>query len=320
MDIVQMPQSVPISRFDSAGLERYTASLFRQTLVREVLPRCDNHFRSVALVNDPLWGLVLRKGDFDRVVYDCVADASHYAGLASLSRYLEYEQRLLGISDAVIAASAALRSHLHSRDARIRIALIPNGVDVGWFQETAAETRALPEIDRLSPPVIGYVGNISGWLNVGLVEAVARLLPAVNFLFVGPEDPWVNTDSVKRLPNVSFAGRMPYDETPCVIAACKACWMPLVGGAEADRDIPVKVFEYFALGKPVVATPLPELERYRRRGLLSVGTTAEEVAQAITKALAEDDEHLVLRRVRVAREHSWEKLITKVLRVLRGEA
>jgi hypothetical protein len=320
VDIVEMPLSVPTTRFDSAPLERWTASVFRQTLVREVFPRRIARLKSVALVNSPLWGMVLQKGDFDRVVYDCIDDVSLYAGLASLSRFQEYEQKLLQVSDAAIATAGSLETHVRGLNPRIPVFRIPNGVDVEWFQESAAEERVLPDVDALASPVVGYVGTISGWMNIALAAEVAGLLPAVTFMFVGPEDPWVNLEPLKRLPNVHFLGRKLYEDVPTVIAACRVCWIPFSSGRIVDRTNPIKLFEYFALGKPVVSTPMPELDPYQRHGLLRIGTTAGELAQALEVALAEEDEHLVLRRVKVAREHSWDTLIVELLRVLRGEA
>ncbi len=318
-DIVEMPLGLPTTRFDSASLERLTASVFRQTLLREVFPRRDPRLRTVALVNSPIWGMVLRKGDFDRVVYDCIDDVSLYAGLASVSRFLDYERKLIRISDAVVATAASLEQHVRELDSRIPITRIPNGVDVEWFQEAAAEDRAVVRTGSLTAPVVGYVGTISGWLNISLAARVARLLPHVTFLFVGPEDPWVDLEPLKGLPNVRFFGRIPYDEVPSVIAACRVCWIPFSAGRIVERTNPIKLFEYFALGKPVVSTPMPELETFRRRGLLGIGTTDEDLSREIQRALAEEDERLVARRVRVAREHSWDTLIGDLFGVLRGE-
>ncbi len=320
VDIVEMPLSIPTTRFDRASLESLTGSLFRQTLAREVLPRRTMRLRTVALVNSPIWGMALRKGDFDRVVYDCIDDVSLYAGMASSSRFLEYERKLIQLSDAVITTAASLEAHVRGIDPRIPVFRIPNGVDVDWFQSAAADDRPSIDAGTLPRPIVGYVGTISGWLNIALAAQVALLLPSVTFLFVGPEDPWVDLEPLRRLPNVRFFGRVPYDDVPALMAACSACWIPFSAGRIVERTNPIKLFEYFALGKPVVSTPMPELETYRRRGLLWFGRTAEELAEAIRKALDEDDEGQLRRRVRVARKHSWDILIADLYRVLRGES
>ncbi len=317
-DIVEMPLSLATNRFDSASLERLTASLYREALAHEVFPRRDPRLRSVALVNSPLWGMVLRRGDFDRIVYDCIDDVSLYAGLSSVSRFLEYEQKLIEVCDAAVATAASLEQHVRGLDVRIPITRIPNGVDVEWFQAAAAEQPVAGDVDTLPAPVVGYVGTISGWLNIGLAAEVARLLPGLTFLFVGPEDPWIDLEPLKLLPNVRFIGRIPYDDVPAVISACRVCWIPFSSGRIVERTNPIKLFEYFALGKPVVSTWMPELEVYRRRGLLGIGATAEELAAAIQRALAEEDDRVALRRVRVAREHSWDRLISTLYQVLRG--
>jgi glycosyltransferase involved in cell wall biosynthesis len=316
MNVVEMPLGVPPTKFDSPLLERWTASLFRHVLERDVLPLRDPRLRTVALVNSPLWGAVLRRGDFDRVVYDCIDDVSLYAGLASPARFLEYERKLLGVSDAVVVTAAPLENHIRSVDQGIPLFRIPNGVAAEWFQESAAEGRLPSEIGELTSPIVGYVGSISGWLNVSLAAEVAALLPSVTFLFVGPEDPWVDLGPLKRLPNVRFLGRRPYDEVPSIIAACRACWIPFSSGKIVEATNPIKLFEYFALGKPVVSTPIPELDPYHRLGLLGIGATAAELVRALEVALAEGDTLVASRRVNVALDHSWEKLIGDLLGVI----
>jgi hypothetical protein len=76
--------------------------------------------------------------------------------------------------------------------------------------------------------------------------------------------------------------------------------------------VPLKIYEYFALGKPVVVPPLIHLWEYE--DIIYRGHTVEELEKAITTALCEPlDSRKRERRMEIAREHSIEKL-SEVLR------
>ncbi len=310
IEIVRIPPGIPATRFNP--LDRLGASLLRQTLERELLPRRIAGLKTIALINNPTWGRALRKGDFSRVIYDCTGDLAGYAGTPPPPGTQEYEQALIKICDAVVVTSEPLEAHVRGIDPVIPLFRIPDGVDVEWFQESATEerTEALPE------PIVGCVGIAPKWLDVSLIAGVATLLPEVTFLFAGPEEPG-SLEPIKRLANVRCLGPQVLENIPSIIGACSACWIPF--SVSVEQHIPLALYEYFALGKPLVSTPIKELETYRRRGLVRTGRTSEEIARALKEALDEESESAVRRRVKVARERSWERLIEGLFRVVRGE-
>ena len=79
----------------------------------------------------------------------------------------------------------------------------------------------------------------------------------------------------------------------------------------------LKLFEYMASGKPVVSTPLPTILPYNET--VRIGHTHEEFIQQIEKSLKEKDNTLVQKRIDLARENSWEKLVEKNLKILLSE-
>ena len=78
----------------------------------------------------------------------------------------------------------------------------------------------------------------------------------------------------------------------------------------------MKVFEYFALGKPVVTTPLVELEEYRAGRLVYWAPGATAFVAAVREAAAESDEALRARRVEVARANTWPARAAGMLSIL----
>ena len=105
--------------------------------------------------------------------------------------------------------------------------------------------------------------------------------------------------ALRRLPNAHFIGPVEHDQVPGVIAACDVCLIPYRLNEQTRHVNPLKVYEYLAGGKPVVATPLPELVQFGNTVRLasdaagfvaaveaSLPEAADPLAQATRRALA----------------------------------
>ncbi|MEO8169065.1 MAG: glycosyltransferase, partial [bacterium] len=68
---------------------------------------------------------------------------------------------------------------------------------------------------------------------------------------------------------------------------------------------PVKIFEYFALGKPVVATPMNELMPFASEQLLWIGKSPESFIKALREALSDSNAERKQSRMQIAERHSW---------------
>jgi len=66
---------------------------------------------------------------------------------------------------------------------------------------------------------------------------------------------------------------------------------------------PVKLYEYFALGKPVVSTPIPEVKRFKN--LIYFYNNAIELENSIRKALDENNPQKSVARIKIAHQNTW---------------
>jgi len=94
-EIITMPLIIPHSRANSPFLERLNASVYRQVLRRKVFRKMAPSEVTVALVQNPFFGLVIDPGDFSATFYDCLDEISLCAGRSSPDRFLSYERRLI---------------------------------------------------------------------------------------------------------------------------------------------------------------------------------------------------------------------------------
>ena len=264
--------------------------------IRE-LARAEGIEDAVLLVQLPSWGPVaaaLRDELGWPVVYDCMDDWGEFPGIGRPLAAAERE--LVAGADAVTATAARLLERWAPLATEAR--LVRNGVDPAHYASPPAE-RPLADCPR---PVIGFIGGIAAWVDLALVEHAARGRPDWTFVLVG--EAFVDVSALEELPNVRLEGARPYEAMPAYVRDFDACLIPFVESELTAAVDPVKLYEYFALGKPVVTTPLPELDEHR--DLVYEARGPDGFVAAVEAALAEDDPVLADRRRAVAGAASWE--------------
>jgi glycosyltransferase involved in cell wall biosynthesis len=195
-----------------------------------------------------------------------------------------------------------------------RVSVVPNGVDLDRFSPPPAPPPDTP------PFRIVYQGTLSPWQGLGtLLEALAlmrrRGLPELHL--VGPlRSAW--RAELRRLARrlrvldaVHLAGPMEPADLPPVLRTAHVCVAPLAADARNTLQgcCPLKLLEYMAAGRPIVATRIAPVEE-----ILADGETACLVEPGSAAALADGlewmREHPVEReqlgaRARAAAEQRW---------------
>src|SRR5215216_2869209 len=218
----------------------------------------------------------------------------HYPGIDSslLLKIKEQEIATLHLSDAVICPSNVTRDYIASLGLdRKRITVVPNGVSPSDFSPSPLPSRD----GRL--PVLLYIGTLADWQGL---EVVIRALPmilerhAVRLQIVGhgrSRQRKLLAKQIRKLGvegNVSIQPAVPHHEVPALIAEADICLAPL---GLNDRNVtqgacPIKVLEYMASSRPLIASNMPivrELVREDVDALLFSANDPEDLArQALT--------------------------------------
>ena len=108
---------------------------------------------------------------------------------------------------------------------------------------------------------MGVLYNFSGLKEVA-IELSKNKNENIKFLIVGEGDAFDDLQRIKKeyhLDNqIILTGKKPYQEIPAFISASDICLLPAYPDEEIMQDIvPIKMYEYMAMGKPVIATSLP---------------------------------------------------------------
>ncbi len=247
---------------------------------------------AMQIISLPVWAGIarrLREACGFPVIYDC---HDFLSGLGNIApEILAAEAEALREADLVLFSAPQLKNaHPDVRSSM----LLRNGVDAAHFE------RAGPSAVR--PPAAGYVGALEQWFDVDCVEAAARANPQYRFVMVGRID-HPPIEKLRLLPNVEFTGEVPYERLPELCSSFRVGLIPFRINALTLATNPIKLYEYFSCGMPVVSTPLPEVERM---GELSyVAHSPEEFAAAVRQAMEENDPERQERRLAVAVQESW---------------
>jgi Glycosyl transferases group 1 len=251
---------------------------------------------AAAIVQLPFWWPLARRAASSfgwPVIYDCM---DHHAGFAtSHPLILEQEQELLARADLVVASSDVLEAEArkHNRN----VLLLRNACDYDHFAKVPPKSRG-------ARPVIGYYGAIAEWFDSDLVADLAERRPDWEFILVG-STLGADIRRLSKLPNVSLPGEKPYAEIPSWLARFDVTILPFKRTALTEATNPVKAYEIFASGKPLVSVPLPE--SVLMVPLVRLASTAAEFERAIENELRRPDANLESARRAFATENTWQK-------------
>ncbi len=177
----------------------------------------------------------------------------------------------------VVTTSHALRDFLIGAWPMLlppsKLVVAPNGVDLERFCDLppAPAARVQLRLGREGRPMAGYLGHLYAGRGVELLVELARRRPDVDFLIVGGTSEDVTAARARAAAsgaeNLTIVGFVANADLPLHMAACDVLLMPhqrRVAGAGGGADIarwtsPLKMFEYLAAGRPILASNLPVL-------------------------------------------------------------
>lgn len=199
--------------------------------------------------------------------------------------------------------------------------MVGQGCDTDLFNEELREINIAEDLKPIPKPIVGYVGFLSSRrLDIKLLESIAKEMPEVNIVFVGPEDETFKNSSLHSAKNVFFLGSRDPSSLPQYIKGFDVAINPQLINDATMGNYPRKIDEYLAMGKPVVATHTKAMNYFADYAYL--GKTEEDYVSLIRIALKDDNCDLQKRRRVFGVSHSWENnvnLIYKYLRVVSKE-
>lgn len=213
------------------------------------------------------------------------------------------EEKLVRQSDIVLANSSYFAEQLRPLNPNTYV--LNTGVDLELYDAARRWDKPM-DMQNIPSPIVGYTGAIiESRLDSELLYNIAKQLPGYSFVFVGPEDEHFKSHPLHKLENVYFTGRKEVRELPQYIKYFDICINPQILNPITDGNYPLKIDEYLAMGKPIVATSTHTMRSVFAQ-YTHLAISAEEWISALKKAASEaDNKKLADARIAFAHTHSW---------------
>lgn len=189
--------------------------------------------------------------------------------------------------------------------------MIGQGCDLSLYNDTDGSLQVPDDLKAIPRPIVGYTGALTAIrLDIEVLVHIAKSRPALSLVLVGPEDDKFIHSELHSLPNVFFLGRKNPEELPGYIKGFDVTINPQVINPITNVNYPLKIDEYLAMGKPVVATKTTFMAYFQ--DITYLAANKEEYVTRIDQALRENTPELEEKRKMVAKGHSWENFVGKI--------
>jgi len=280
-------------------------------LLRRVLFTKGRKSFDVTWVSSPYYNFAIPGTPSNVLVYDC-SDRSEefYADEDETRRrwILKHETELLQKADVVFATAKRLFTKCRAINSNVYLAT--NGVASSFFQ---TDHRVPHDIAAIKPPIVGFVGTIADWLDFDLLHSLALKNGDLSFLFIGRIRPTNTTlaavKALKALKNVFFLEQKRHDALLGYINQFNVGLIPFKVNSLTQSVNPVKLFEYLAVGVPVVSSPLDEVLEFR-----DIVYVAEnhDFSEKIRSAIILDTTELREMRKAAVKQYTWDNIVARI--------
>jgi glycosyltransferase involved in cell wall biosynthesis len=250
----------------------------------------------------------------DASIYDCVDDHAEVSGDDRRIRELVAEKDREAARRANVVITTTTTLFERHRATNPSTYLVPNVGDYEHFAAAASRSLAAAELVSLPRPVLGFTGNVTAWkVDFDLLHEVATRRPSWSLVLVGPAraDAAEPLARLTALSNVRYLGAKPYADVPSYVAGFDVGLCPYRWNDAMRSGFPLKLYEYLAAGKPVVACGNPDVAGMEPDVRVVHGSS--EFVAAVTDVLALDGEADRRRRTDRAAANTWESRTSTIL-------
>ena len=246
----------------------------------------------------------------------CYHIYDHYELLSPkfATRIAARHAKLAARADRVICVSHGLAERFGGVSDRVHV--VPNGADASHFAQ-----RNLPEpseIADLSKRRLMLIARLNGNYNYRLLHALVSDCQSP-LVIVGPRRGMPaeierDFDRLLEHPLVRWVGEQPFERLPAFVSHCDIGLIPYRAGTSSDFASPLKLFEYLAAGKGVIAANVESVRPYADQ--VALADSPEQWAAAVERIIAENNPARIQQRQQLARDNSWDTRVGQIESIL----
>lgn len=255
-----------------------------------------------------------------QVVYEFVDEISEeLAQMPICDEVKERHENALAHPEVLVLATA---DRLLSEVKRVKaesVLLSPNAADYDHFSRFRKGSDSVSKVEgdvfHKGKLTIGYFGALAKWIDYGLIERIAAEFSDAQIVLIGQDyDGSLKGSRLHSYPNVKVLDAVPYAELPNYAQNFDVAILPFLVNEITLATSPIKIFEYMALGTPIVSTDLPECRKYKS---VLVSDTAEGFVSNVYQACAlQNDEYYMATLDSEALENTWQTRAKRLIGAL----
>jgi glycosyltransferase involved in cell wall biosynthesis len=257
--------------------------------------------KPILLIYHPLYVSHVRRYGRALCVYHCIDNYEEEIQNATRKKHIRAsEEKLIQAADIVFVQNLFLRNKFARYGIKLR--LLAPGIDDSLFKKSAPAVSSRGN-DAVT---IGFVGSIDDRFDWRIVEAIAARHPQWNIVLVGPfmtKDTHIR--ALARYKNIVRTGFVKGEELARYYSGFTAGIIPYYVNAFTDGIFPIKLFEYFYFGIPVVSTPFESAKEFAGDNSVYLATPEDFVATVEKVAKGQEPAALREKRMRLAGDNTW---------------
>ena len=236
-------------------------------------------------------------------IYQCIDDISTEPYVAKHGVRLEFEATRA--SDITLVTSTNLWRKF--KEIQPETYILHNAVDISIFKNTAFKHFDRPaELANVTRKIIGFVGNLDPVrIDYPLLKAIALAHTDKTLVLVGPKNSTeIAEQGLDRMPNVILTGAKKITEVPQYLKFFDVAILPSLLNKMSLSVYPLKINEYLAAGKSIIATNFSEDIR-SFSPLIRVANDHAHFINLIDAASTDYSDELIKKRMAVAEKNTW---------------
>ncbi len=247
----------------------------------------------------------IKNRKYQLLIYDIL----DHPTIHNSQRYLKQHQEMLKLASIIITSSTILFKEYNTVYKEKIIKYIPNAVFIEDFSKAITHNNPDDFPAYGEHKIIGYYGAIAEWFDYELIGKTASTFSDALIILMGPcrtgfpEEVKLNK-LLRSHHNLFYLGEKEYSELPAYAHLFDVSIIPFIINEITLNCSPVQLFEYMAVGAPIVTTDMPECRQYKSA---LVAKDQDEFISLIDKSLKlpKEDEYFTIMKEE-AEHNTWD--------------